>query len=205
METEYEVRVLDIDVHNLISKLDSLGATKKGEYFQRRYVYDFKPKIEGKWIRLRTNGEVTTLTIKDRYNDQSISGTLELEEKVEDFDKTHLILKELGYEETAYQENKRISYVLDDIELDIDTWPLIPTYLEIEGKSEESVKKYIELLGLQDYEITSEGVTKVYARYNVDLDSYKELKFEEGKNKCCRTRNFKEMERRKYFRENYSK
>ena len=180
METEYEVRVLDIDVHNLISKLESLGATKKGEYFQRRYVYDFKPKIEGKWIRLRTNGEVTTLTIKDRYNDQSISGTLELEEKVEDFDKTHLILKELGYEETAYQENKRISYVLDDIELDIDSWPLIPTYLEIEGKSEESVKKYIELLGLQDYEITSEGVTKVYAIYNVDLDSYKELKFEEG-------------------------
>ena len=89
-------------------------------------------------------------------------------------------MKELGYEETAYQENKRISYVLDDIELDIDSWPLIPTYLEIEGKSEESVKKYIELLGLQDYEITSEGVTKVYARYNVDLDSYKELKFEEG-------------------------
>ncbi len=117
METEYEVRVLDIDVHNLISKLDSLGATKKGEYFQRRYVYDFKPKIEGKWIRLRTNGEVTTLTIKDRYNDQSISGTLELEEKVEDFDKTHLILKELGYEETAYQENKYLDAKISEDEL----------------------------------------------------------------------------------------
>ncbi len=180
METEYEVRVLDIDVHNLISKLEELGATKKGEYFQRRFVYDFKPKIEGKWIRLRTNGEITTLTIKNRYNDKSISGTLELEEKVEDFDKTHLILKELGYEETAYQENKRISYVLEDIELDIDTWPMVPTYLEIEGKSEEAVKKYIELLELQNYEITSVGIPKVYARYGLDLDSYKELKFEEG-------------------------
>ncbi len=180
METEYEVRVLDIDVDNLLKKLEELGAVKKGEYFQRRYVYDFKPKLEGKWIRLRTNGENTTLTIKDIRDDKSISGTLELEEKVEDFDKTHLILKELGYEAKAYQENKRITYVLEDIELDIDSWSLIPTYLEIEGKNEEAVKKYIELLGLKDYTITSEGVTKIYARYHIDIDSYKELKFEEG-------------------------
>ncbi len=179
METEYEVRVLDIDVDNLLKKLEELGAKKKGEYFQRRYVYDFKPKLEGKWIRLRTNGENTTLTIKDIRDDNSISGTLELEEKVEDFDKTHLILKELGYEAKAYQENKRITYVLDDIELDIDSWPFIPTYLEIEGKNEEVVKKYIELLELQNCIITSEGVTKVYARYDIDVESYKELNFEE--------------------------
>mgnify|MGYP001031532328 CR=1 FL=1 len=31
--------------------------------------------------------------------------------------------------------------------LDIDTWPTIPTYLEIEGTSEEDVKKAAEILG----------------------------------------------------------
>ena len=180
MKTEYEVRVLNIDTSHLLSKLEELQAIKKGEYFQRRYIYDFKPKIEGKWIRLRTNGIETTLTIKSRYDDQKIGGTLELEEKVEDFDKTHLILKELGYDEIAYQENKRISYLIGDIEIDIDSWPMIPTYVEIEGPNEEKVEKYIQLLELSNYEQTCEGVNKVYARYDIDLHSYKELRFEEG-------------------------
>lgn len=180
MKTEYEVRVLNIDTSHLLSKLEELQAIKKGEYFQRRYIYDFKPKIEGKWIRLRTNGIETTLTIKNRYDDQKIGGTLELEEKVEDFDKTHLILKELGYDEIAYQENKRISYLIGDVEIDIDSWPMIPTYVEIEGPNEEKVEKYIQLLELSNYEQTCEGVNKVYARYDIDLHSYKELRFEEG-------------------------
>ena len=56
MNIEYEVRVLEINKDELISKLENLGATFKGEYFQRRYVYDVVPKEESKWIRLRTNG-----------------------------------------------------------------------------------------------------------------------------------------------------
>lgn len=179
MKTEYEVKVLNINVDNIIERIESLGAIKKGEYFQRRYVYNFNPKIEGKWIRLRSNGEVTTLTIKDSQ-ENSISGTKELEIIVEDFDKMNLILNELGYKNELYQENKRIRYILDDVEFDIDFWPLIPTYLEIEGQNEDVVKKYIKILELEDYDITSETVSKVFARYGLNLESYDVLKFEEG-------------------------
>ena len=180
METEYEVRVLDIDVDKLIAKLEELGATKKGEYFQRRYVYDFNPKIDGKWIRLRTNGEYTTLAIKSRPNETKIGELFELEEKVEDFDKTHRILQELGYEPNAYQENKRLIYQLKDVEFDIDTWPMIPTYVEIEGKDAEIVNKYINLLELNDNKLSYESLITIYKKYyNMDLKAYKELKFEE--------------------------
>ena len=65
MKTEYEVRVLEIDKDELIRKLESLNATKVGEFNQKRYVYDTIPKENGKWIRLRTNGKETTLTFKD--------------------------------------------------------------------------------------------------------------------------------------------
>ena len=157
METEYEVRVLDIDVNKLIVKLEELGATRIGEYFQRRYVYDFNPKIDGKWIRLRTNGEYTTLAIKSRPNETKIGELFELEEKVEDFEKTHMILTELGYTPTAYQENKRLIYRLDDVEFDIDSWPMIPTYVEIEGKNEEVVNKYINLLELNNNKLSYES------------------------------------------------
>lgn len=64
MKTEYEVRVLEIDVPMMQKKLEELSAKHVGEFSQRRYVYDFVPKIPGKWIRLRSNGKKTTLTIK---------------------------------------------------------------------------------------------------------------------------------------------
>ncbi len=178
MKTEYEVRVLDIDVDALMKKIISLGGKLVGEYYQRRYIYDFNPVIKGKWIRLRTNGKETTLTIKNRFNDQKIDGTLELEEVVEDFDKTNLILNELGYKARSYQENKRVRYELNGVELDIDSWPMIPSYLEIEGSNVEEVEKYIKLLEVDNLVITSEGVDKVYARYNIDLESIEILKFE---------------------------
>ena len=69
MKAENEVRVLDIDVDQFISLLKERGATYVDTYFQQRYVYDLKPKQTGKWLRLRTNGKETTLTIKHIESD----------------------------------------------------------------------------------------------------------------------------------------
>ena len=63
MHTEIEERILEIDKDKIIKKLESLGAKKAGEWFQKRYTYDFTPKREGQWLRLRTNGEKTTFYI----------------------------------------------------------------------------------------------------------------------------------------------
>ena len=52
----------------------------------------------------------------------------------------------LGYEHSMYQENKRTIYRLGDIEFDIDTWHMIPTYLQIEGKNKEQVAEMIKKL-----------------------------------------------------------
>lgn len=49
------------------------------------------------------------------------------------------MLKELGYDPKGFQENRRIQYTFNGVEIDIDFWPLIPTYLEIEGNTEEEV------------------------------------------------------------------
>ena len=70
MKTEYEIRVLEINVEEMTKKLEKMGAKKVGEFEQKRYVYDLKPAEEGKWIRLRTNGKKTTLTYKDIVSHQ---------------------------------------------------------------------------------------------------------------------------------------
>ena len=178
MHTEYEVRILEIDVEKLISKLEELHAKKDWDLLQKRYVYDFIPKVSGKWIRLRTNGKKTTLTIKNLVSSQ-IDGTQELEIEVDNFERTNLILRELGYEAKAYQENRRIQYIFNGLEVDIDSWPMIPTYLEIEGSSEEAVYCAVEALGFQREDCTTKDVSSIYKDYGYDVDTIKELKLEE--------------------------
>lgn len=177
MKTEYEVRVLEINKEDMIKKLETLGAIKNGEYDQRRYTYDLNPKDQSKWIRLRTNGITTTLTLKNIEN-TTIAGTKELEIEVSSFEDTREFLERIGFKHKAYQENKRIQYILDGVELDIDTWPLIPTYMEIEGKSEEDVEKIIEKLELDRSKITTLDVKAVYdKKYLIDIDKIPHLKF----------------------------
>ena len=178
MESEYEITVLDIDVSEIEKKLESIGAIKQGEYFQKRNLYNFHEEYRGRFIRLRTNGEKTTLTIKDKSAKKEIGSVKELEIEVSSFEKANEILELLGYEHSTYQENKRIIYKLGHIEFDVDTWPMIPTYLEIEGKNKEDVEKMIKILDIDEEKLSLDKVSEIYKKYGIDIHQYKELKFE---------------------------
>ena len=180
MHTEYEVRVLEINPEEMIQRLEKLHAEFEWDRIQRRYVYDFIPKEEKKWIRLRTNGDKTTLTIKNLVTSK-IDGTQELEVVVDDFERTNLILKELGYVAKGYQENRRIQYLLNGVEIDIDSWPHIPTYLEIEGQSEAAVYNALEALGFTREDCTSTDVEGIYSGYGYNLENISELILEEDR------------------------
>ena len=96
MKTEIECRMLDCDVDKFIEKLRSNNPKFIGDWLQIRNCYDFTPKRENSWIRLRTNGIETTLTIKEIKNND-IDGTRECEIVVSDFDTTDEMLNKLGY------------------------------------------------------------------------------------------------------------
>ena len=177
MKTEYEIRLLEIDTEQVVNTLDKLGAKKLGEYNQRRYVYDLKPVQDGKWIRLRTNGQKTTLAYKDIVSN-TIDGTKEVEFIVDTFDNANEFLNKIGFNKRSYQENKRIQYKLEDVEIDIDSWPMIPTYLEIEGNDEVSVNNMINKLNLEKQKITTLNCDDIYRNfYNIDISKIKLLKF----------------------------
>ena len=176
MKTEYELRVLEIDKNKLIKDLEEMGAIKRGEYNQKRYVYDLNPPEPDKWIRLRTNGKDTTITYKN-VQTKNIDGTKEVEIIVSDFEVANELLENIGFKSKAYQENTRIQYELNGIEIDIDTWPLIPTYVEIEGNSEESVIEMLNLLKLDKKKMTTVDVQGIYKNYGINLDKIKILKF----------------------------
>ena len=178
MHTEYEVRVLDIDKEKIIKKLDELGAKKIADYNYKRRIYNFTPAVDSKWIRLRTDGQKTTLTIK-KLESLEIDGTKEIEIEVSNFEETDNMLNELGYKSHTYQENKRTRYILNNVELDIDSWPYIPTYLEIEGKDEKSVQEMIKLLEVDPSKVTSIDVQGVFKKfYNIEISNVPIVKFD---------------------------
>ena len=179
MGIEYEVRVLEINHDEMISKLEKLGATKVFDAMQKRKVYDFNPVEPNRWIRLRTNGIKTTLTIKE-VKEKTVDGTKELEIEVSDFDKTNEILNALGYKHRTFQENYRVQYILDGVEIDLDKWPKIPEYMEIEGKSTEEVEEILDKLEINKDKVSTLDVDSIYKYYGIDdICKIPELTFEE--------------------------
>lgn len=164
MKSEIEARLLDVDVKKFIELLKQHNAEFIGDWLMNRNCYDFKPATDNSWIRLRTTGEETTLTIKEIIDD-GIEGTKELEIAVSDFDATNEILNKLGYYARSSQTNRRIRYILDEVEIDIDFWPLIPTYVEFEAPSVEHIKNLCLKLDIDYNKLTTMSVPEVYDHY----------------------------------------
>ncbi|MFD6453042.1 class IV adenylate cyclase [Nocardia sp. NPDC060220] len=176
MPIEHEAKILDIDPDAIDRRILDKGGQKFGERFMRRYVYDINPGVDGKWIRLRDNGNSTTLAVKEITSD-AIDGTHEVEVSVDDFSATNALLEMMGFSAKSYQETKRISYTLDGAELELDTWPGIPPYLEIEAATKADVIRVAELLGYTEADLTGENTIKIYARHGIDLNTIRELRF----------------------------
>lgn len=176
MPIEHEAKILDIDPDAMQRLILDKGGQKLGERFMRRYVYDITPGDQSKWIRLRDTGDETTLTVKQITSD-AIDGTHEIEVGVDDFAATNALLNVLGFTAKSYQETKRTSFILDGAQVEIDTWPQIPPYLEIEAGSKDEVIRVAGLLGHTEADLTGENTIKIYARYGIDLNTIPELRF----------------------------
>lgn len=176
MPIEHEAKILDIDPDTTESLILDKGGQKLGEKFMRRYVYDITPGDQSKWIRLRDTGDEITLTVKQITSD-AIDGTHEIEVGVDDFAATNALLGVLGFTAKSYQETKRTSFILDGAQVEIDTWPQIPPYLEIEAGSKEEVVRVAGLLGYTEANLTGENTIKIYARYGIDLNAVPSLRF----------------------------
>ncbi len=168
MKIETEVRLLDIDINKFILQLNDNKAKFIGDWIQKRKVYDFTPVRENSWIRLRTNGKETTITIKE-IKDKSATGTYETEIKVDNFDTADELLNKLGYFARSTQENRRIRYILNNVEIDIDLWPHIPPFVEFEAETEEDIKNVCKALNIDYNSLVTLDVMSIYDYYNLNF------------------------------------
>lgn len=163
MKHEYEAKFLAIDVDAVRTKLTALGATQS---FPRtlltRKIFENDALAHGAWVRLRNEGSRSTLTLKQVTDASTIDGTTEIETTVGDLHATAEILTKLGLQELRYQENYREEWQLGDVVFDLDTWPDLPTFLEIEGPDEAAVRHAADQLGLDYAEARFGSVDEIY-------------------------------------------
>ncbi len=176
-DIEYEGKVLNIDIPDIQDKLKKLGATKQRSYAFRRYILDTIPAKKGRWVRLRTDGNNTTLCVKEIASN-AIDGTSEWEVEVSDIDTTLKILNKIGLEPRSYQENTREEYKLEDSLISIDTWPKLKPYIEIEAANTELVIATAKQLGFDEDDLTGDNTEYLYQQVGIDLQKIKDLRFE---------------------------
>jgi predicted adenylyl cyclase CyaB len=149
---EIEVKILNIDKQKVIAQLESLGAKKVLDCEMCSSTFDFADKRlakEGKFLRLRTKGGITELTLKEKVSTEQAKINEEHEVIVSDKNCLRGILHGLGLKEVKTDAKKhRVEYVLGNVHFEIDTLAEnIPPLLEVEAPTLEEVQKAVEMLG----------------------------------------------------------
>jgi len=162
---EIEGKFLNININDLRKKLKLNNAKKIHKMMlYKRYVFHLLSGEKG-YIRTRQENKKVTITVKKYPKDSKfatesevvIDGTLE---QSRDF------LLAQGYKLKAYQETLREKWSLGDcLEIAIDSVPGIPSYVELECKSEKEIKRVAKLLDLDYSKIEYGAYDKQFVDY----------------------------------------
>lgn len=163
MKNEIEAQFLDIDKTDIRKKLQAINATlEKPEVLMRRVVFYTG---EHSFARVRDEGDKIVMTYKNISDDDSILGTKEVNIVVNNYDDAILFLRGCGLRIKANQETKREIWTYNNTEICIDTWPWLPTFVEIEAPTETEVWDTAKKLGLKKSQAKFGSVDTTYQHY----------------------------------------
>lgn len=163
MKPEIEVKFVNVVIDEIREKLAALGATRLQSMCPMyRAVYEPDAlAARDAFVRVRDEGHKVSVTYKE-FNGRHLHSAKEIETTVGDFDSMLQIFEQLDLKPKSYQESRRETWKLDEVEVVIDEWPHLQPYIEIEGESEEVVRNTATALGF-DWDTAVFGtVTSVY-------------------------------------------
>ena len=165
---ENEVKILDINVLQVCSNLDKLGAPKVFDDDRVFTTFDTK---NGKYRKSKTIIRLTEETklnlsvsnFPDRINKETVK--LFVSRKKEAID----LLGKLGIYPICEVRSHRVSYEHGPVDFDIDIFPEIPPFIEIDvGDSDTLLEEILIKLELTDKEKFYGGTEELYEKYGKD-------------------------------------
>lgn len=177
---ELEVKVLNIDLEEMESKLKSLGATLIGKELQVNTLIDSKENyIQNNldsYLRIRETKSLLkeeikfTLTMKKNINREGIRENIEINTDISDKNAMLEILKSLGYYVFQEGHKERTSYVLNNARFDLDRWDELTypePYMEIEVNDEDELKEIVKLLDIPKENISTKSILELRKEANL--------------------------------------
>lgn len=162
---EIEVKFLHVDPLEIKRRLKLLGARR---VFGPTLIKDFHfrhPDLAKKYFtlfRLRQEGKKTILTIKKgraggkfKIEEEQELHIIEEQKDVQDF------LHGMGFGLARQLEKFREEYEIDGLKVEIDRYPKMKPYIEIEGPSQKAIRTLAEKLGLDFQDATNETATEL--------------------------------------------
>lgn len=169
-------KYIEENINNIyISKLEDRKILKIIEDTGNRFF---------KWIRLRQDGEIVEITIKYIYSNKAnynIDEVKEIEIKTDNFEMANKLIEEMGYYRKKLAEKKRDSYSYQGMDIEIDEWPLLEPYIEIEGTNIDKIYELANLLGYSKEQTRVMNTEDVYLEKGIDLSKYEEMTFKTQK------------------------
>lgn len=168
MSIEVEATFLDVDHEALRRKLTNVGAELIfGERLMRRTVFDYEDlrlNAQKAWIRVRDEGDGVVVTYKQRQA-ETVDGMRELELQAKSYPEACDFFLAIGLSVKATQETKRENWHYKGCEISLDTWPHIPSFVEIEGPDRQVVQSVAEELSFDWSKAMFDSADAVYQNY----------------------------------------
>ncbi|MCI8588840.1 MAG: hypothetical protein HFG40_04230 [Bacilli bacterium] len=176
---EQEIKVLDIDVASVVKKLESMGAKKVYDGVRTIFVVDTLDRSfltqQDKLIRITEEGSIK-VTI--HVNQSNLNLKEEIKFKTSRLKETMDFFHHIGLDPISKVEVPRISFELGKLDFDIDCFPSIPPFLEIDVKHIQEEGYTVELLlkdlELENHKMVVMGTEDIHKLYGIDyFDCYK--------------------------------
>lgn len=170
---EHEIKVLDVDIENLTKKLEEIGAKKVYDDVRTIIALDTEDRHflnqKDKLIRVTDEGSIK-VTMHVHQSQPEIKEGIKF--KTSRLKETMDFFHEMGLDPISKVKAPRISYELGKIDFDIDSFPAISPFLEIdiEHINEEgyNVESLLKKLGLENNKVVVMGTEDIHKLYNVD-------------------------------------
>lgn len=152
MRVQTEAKFLKVDVDEIRKRLTMIKAViiEPMNLFELAIVSQkHAEKISSNsWIKLRTNPKHTTLSYKEKVDNQP-GGILRTDIVIDSFDAALELLEKLGMFLKSFQESRREMWRVGDVEVSLNEWPWLTPYMKIVASEESAVRDVCARLGFE--------------------------------------------------------